>query len=123
MNDTDNPDFNVADHISDDGYNDPDTGDQVYIGFPWGSASLSQTIPLNGGTQYLYWVDRFFYYALNYDMSVNYALEHASYKAWGNWHFDESPLRTGFTAYWWNVGEDDNCTMAVYGNGNIHLGD
>ena len=65
------PGFNIDDHISDDGYDNPDTGGQVYIGFPYGSASLEQRIPFNTGNQYYRWVNKFFHEALTFDVSVN----------------------------------------------------
>ncbi len=120
------PGFNIADHISDDGYTDPDSGSQCYIGFPWGSASLMQHVPYDGGESQYYhqWVDRFFDYALRYDMSVNVALDHASLLTWGL-SFGDCVLQTGFPAYWWkpagNCWSDPICTMAVYGNGNVKL--
>ncbi|MBC7323293.1 MAG: hypothetical protein H5T90_09400 [Acetomicrobium sp.] len=121
------PLFNVVYHISADGYSQPDSGSQCYIGFPWGSASLMQRIPYNTGMEYVHWVYYFFYYALSYDMSVNQALDHASWQCWGQ-YFGNCPLRTGFTAVWpfyyngqWNNHYGDGSTMAVYGNGNISL--
>ena len=119
------PGFNIAQHISDDGYGDPDFGPQVYIGFPYGSASLMQHIPYNYGTHdYKYWVGYFFYYALYWDMSVNQALDQASLATWGvNFGNQDCQLRNGFTAYWWHANPEtmSGSTMAVYGNGNIHL--
>ena len=116
-------DFNVENDISNDGYQHPDSGHQVYIGFPFGSASLMQFIPYETGTkQYYRWVNDFFYYALHYDMSVNDALDHASWLMWEA-YFGNSQLWTGFTAYWWNMDPETapDCKMAVYGNGNVHL--
>jgi hypothetical protein len=117
------PGFNIAQHISIDGYGDPDLGPQVYIGFPWGASSLMQRIPFDDGPHpYIYWVVWFFTYALGYEMSVNQALDAASLLTWDEL-FGESPLQgDGFTAYWWGVGYGPNSTMAVYGNGNIFLG-
>jgi hypothetical protein len=117
--------FNVATDISSDGYYAPDDGTQCYIGFPYGSASLMQRIPYDTGQQYYRWVDFFFYCALTYDMSIHDALDHASYDSYGT-YFSDSPLREGFTCYWWNPDvpsheTQPHCTMAVYGNGNIGL--
>ena len=113
--------FNVQTDISNYGYHYPDTGPQVYIGFPWGSASLEQRIPYNTGIQYQHWVNSFFYYALFYDMSVNDALDHASWQHWGA-YFPDCPLWTGFQAYWWpSAWPQTNSRMFVYGNGEIHL--
>ena len=116
--------FNINDQMSIDGYNDPDDGSQCYIGFPWGSASLEQDIPYQDGTPYYQWVERFFKSALSYDISVNMALDYASWETLG-YRFGESFLRTGYDAYWWMKDQDPTIwhgsTMAVYGNGNIHL--
>jgi hypothetical protein len=114
--------FNIAQHISIDGYNDPDCGPQVYIGFPYGSASLMQRIPYDEGTHiYQDWVLSFFYHALDEERSVNQALNIASVNTWDK-SFEESPLQgDGFKAYWWNCGNMTGSTLAVYGNGNIFL--
>jgi len=117
------PGFTTALNMSDDGYINPDDGAQCYIGFPYGSASLMQRIPYIGGSQYYHqWVDGFFDYALRYDMSVNMALDHASWQTWGL-RFGDCKLRNSFTCYWWNCTPEtaDYCTMAVYGNGNVKL--
>jgi hypothetical protein len=119
--DKSSPDFNIEDHISDDGYRDPDYGPQVYIGFPDGSASLMQRIPYPSGTHnYKYWVEWFFDYALDSKRSVNDALDEASLLTWSK-SFEESPLQEGFSAYWWPLDPQPDCTMAVYGNGEIFL--
>jgi hypothetical protein len=116
-------DFNVENDISNDGYRYPDSGHQVYIGFPFGSASLMQFIPYESGTkQYYRWVNDTFYYALHYDISVNDALDQASLLMWEE-DFGNSQL-SDFTAYWWNMKPSetmDNSSMVVYGNGNVHL--
>lgn len=119
------PSFNIESHMSDDAYFYPDDGSQVYIGFPWGSASLSQRMPYPSGSyNYSKWVERFFYYALYYDgMSVNQALDHASFDLWGMYFANPYvPLRD-FTAYWWNANPETmpHSTMAVYGNGRLRL--
>ncbi len=118
------PGFNVITDISNDGYGNSDLGDQVYIGFPKGSASLEQKIPYNTGTYPYYdWVYSFFYLVLNNDVSVNSALNTASSMLYGQ-NFGNCPLRTGFNASWWHMDTPDDwsvSTMAVYGNGNIKL--
>lgn len=106
--------------ISDDAYGDPDWGTQVYIGFPDGSASLEQGIPYGYGNPYYYWVCSFLGHALYNDISVNQALDAASWQFMGS-SFGSTQLRTGFTAYWWGFPTYDGNTLAVYGNGNIHL--
>ena len=117
-----NQGFTITEDISNDGYLSPDWGYQVYIGFPYGSASLSQPLPYNGGGYpYYYWVVTFLYYALTTDISVNEALNAAS-NMWLGWSaFSYSPLQTGFTAHWDGFDDQPDSTMAVYGNGNIHL--
>jgi hypothetical protein len=120
--------FTTALHISNNGYSNPDDGSQCYIGFPYGSAALAQRVQYDYGSQVYYylWVDKFFDYALRYDMSVNIALDHASLLTWGN-RFGDCYLATGFTADWpyynngWINQTQDTCTMVVYGNGNIKL--
>jgi len=125
--------------MSVDGYNSPDTFPQCYIGFPFGSAALDQQIDKDGdfdeGGPYWYeWVVFFFYFALNQDISVNDALDMASWMQWQCDGFLDSPLVwPGFTAVWpmdtngdgiWEYGSGQqglHSTLAVYGNGNIHL--
>ncbi|MCW4045308.1 MAG: hypothetical protein NWE94_07325 [Candidatus Bathyarchaeota archaeon] len=118
------PGFNVVTDISRYGYHVPDDGAQCYIGFPSGSASLMQRIPYDYGNFYCSWVEYFFYYALMTDMSVHDALDHASLVFYG-YPFGSCPLWEGFTCYWWNTKHENEtmpgCTMAVYGNANIHL--
>ncbi|MBN1245849.1 hypothetical protein JXA31_09680 [Candidatus Bathyarchaeota archaeon] len=125
--DKDTAGFTTALNMSSDGYADPDEGYQCYIGFPYGSAALTQLIPYDSGSQYYYqWVDNFFDYALRYDMSVNMALDHASLITWDNL-FGDCYLTTGFVADWpqyngtWQNQTQGDCTMAVYGNGNVKL--
>ena len=125
----------TATTMSDDGYSRPDAFPQCYIGFPWGSAALDQKLPYDTTSpQWYVWVTFFYYQALNFDVSVNYALNWASDMQWGCKTFAASPLRSGFSAVWpldleppWGEYETitpmNGCTLAVYGNGNIHLKD
>jgi hypothetical protein len=122
--------FNVYTDISVDGYGDPDSGDQCYIGFSWGSASLMQRVPYPNGIHYWSeWVVYFFYNALAHDMSVHSALDQASLSMYGfNFGDYQNPLwryGSGFTCYWWmGSGQNElgyNCHMEVYGNANIHI--
>ncbi len=113
--------------ISSDGYNYPDSGSQVYVGFQYGSASLSQTIsPQTGPDQpYETWVQNFFQVALNtgYPETVNQALDTASLETLGI-YFGGCQLHTGFPSYWWMYpGNSDTytSTLAVYGNGDIFI--
>jgi hypothetical protein len=122
--------------MSNDGYNRPDAFPQCYIGFPFGSAALDQHISYNGNWQPWYqWVVFFCYMAFNFDVSVNEALDWACSTQWGCPFFGVSPLQEeGFTAIWpvWDDtdkaftennhrAQGPKSTLAVYGNGNIHL--
>ncbi len=64
--------------MSADGYNFPDSFPQCYIGFPDGSAALDQQIDYDGrywtGPRWYTWIIFFYYFALEYDISVNDAL-------------------------------------------------
>jgi hypothetical protein len=120
--------------MSNDGYSRPDTFPQCYIGFPDGSAALDQRIPYNYGPKWYEWIMFFFYFAVDCNYSVNDALDAA---CWNNWQIEEFPdsylQGDGFTAIWpldeveqWGEFEVDpgpgaHSTLAVYGNGNIHL--
>jgi len=56
-----------------------------------------------------------------YDQSVIEALNTASLQFMGC-YFSGTELRTGFTPYWWHFpGQWPTSTLAIYGNGNIHL--
>jgi len=116
------PNFDVSGSISDDGYATPDWGNQAYIGFKGGSASLEQ--PFNGNEgPYLYhnWLNSFMLNALTTSKSVNAALDAASLDIIGlDFAFIE--LREGFTPYWWNYNPNQpEGYLKVYGNGNICL--
>jgi hypothetical protein len=120
------PGFNTNDHMSSDGYANPDDGDFCYIGFPWGSAALDQTIT-GIAPKYATWLENFFWYALSFDISVNNALDEASLDNFEDL-FGDTDLATGFSAVWpwWNGEEWDDtpwpgCTLVVYGNGNMRL--
>lgn len=122
-------------NMSRDGYWKPDSGPYCYIGFPWGSAALAQTTDSYSypTTTYCDFVSGFFYYALNCSMSVNQALDAASYMCFPPEQFAGTALYRGFVANWpiyehfpngtWGWVDDpfQNCNMVVYGNGNIHL--
>lgn len=106
--------------LSPDGYLYPDNGSQVFIGFSYGSAALNQRVPYDYGPKYYLWVLDFFDGALNQDISVNQALDRASLINYGV-EFLSSPLRVGFTSYWEYFDPQEDCVMAVYGDGNIRL--
>jgi len=127
---------NNATLMSYDGYNYPDAFPQCYIGFPFGSAALDQYIAYHNNEQPWYeWVVYFCYMAFNFDVSVNDALDWACSMQWGCSSFGISPLQgEGFTAIWpiWDDthkvfnetgpnAQGPHSTLAVYGNGNIHL--
>jgi hypothetical protein len=124
--DKDEQGFNTDDYMSANGYNESDQGGFCYIGFPMGSAALDQTITASY-PKYWYWVQDFFYSALSLDISVNQALDIASNIRFED-DFDETDLYKGFTAIWpmyedgnWKNKTGPGSTLAVYGNGNIHL--
>jgi hypothetical protein len=88
-----------------------------------GSASLEQFIPYEDGSAfYWYWLCSFLGHALEFDQSVNEALNTASLQFMGLL-FGDTELRTGFTAYWRNFPLYYGNTLAIYGNGNMHLQD
>ncbi len=130
-------------YMSGDGYNCSDNGAFCYIGFDWGSAALNQTIGIWNETTavwppYHLWLEKFFFYALTADYTVNEALDRASQDYFaGCTSFDETPLYGGFTAIWpmyrfnsdsgeyewmtrfgYEIGEG---WLRVYGNGDIKL--
>jgi hypothetical protein len=117
--------FTHTAELSLDGYANPDTGPYCYIGFNYGSASLSQTLagwwPT---TTYYDFVYAFFYYALVAHTTVNQALDAAAYMCFTPNNFDLTTLYCGFTAHWPYCNPEDapNCHMNIYGNGNIYLG-
>lgn len=114
-------DFDTDEHMSIDGYDDPDAGDFFYLGYPLGSAALDQYV--NPGTdtvKYFDWVWDFFKYALTYDITINDALDHASMECY-QCDFGATDLHTGFTANWPNSSLQENCTLEVYGNGDLNL--
>jgi hypothetical protein len=120
--------FSSTNHVSMFGYSDPDNSPYCYIGFSSGSAALCQTVQTGSAAGYHTWVEKFFAYALQYDFTVNQALDHASCDVF-SYYFSDTDLYTGFDAEWptwngthWNTPQQwIGCSMAVYGNGNIKL--
>jgi hypothetical protein len=107
--------------MSTNGFTYPDTGPYCYIGFVGGSAALDQVIPYpSGNTKYCVFVLHFFIGLLNNDLTVNQALDYASYQAFYPAAFAGTALYQGFTAYWEGLGQDSG-KMVVYGNGDIYL--
>jgi hypothetical protein len=122
------PSFDIAHDMSLFGYSQPDGGNYVYLGFPWGSAALDQSVQAGYSSKtYAEWLEAFFYCALAFDLSVNDALDQASLTKF-SMDFGETDLYTGFIAVWpyyngthWVDQEGENSTLAVYGNGELHL--
>ncbi len=115
------PGFAISTHISDDGYCNPDWGNQVYMGFKGGAASLEQIFPSGSGSySYCQWLNSFMRNALTIDQSVNAALDAASTEFTGQ-SFAYSHLKNDFTPVWPGFGSNAVSRLAVYGNGNIHL--
>lgn len=128
------PSFSLALNMSIDGYVDADGGDFCYLGYTWGSAALSQIVDPNYPTvPHGAWVSKFFQFALADDVTVNQALDLASYNKYSS-SFGESLLCQNFTAEWpmyrynetaqewqWRTDRGYNCTLAVYGNGDVSL--
>jgi hypothetical protein len=110
--------------MSTDGLSDPDSGPYCYIGFVLGSAALNQVIPYpSGDTIYYYFVYDFFDALLNNQLTVNQALNYASYQNFPPAGFAATYLYNGFTAYWPGCNpETGPGRMVVYGNGDIYLG-
>ena len=114
-------------NMSRDGFWQPDSGPYCYIGFPWGSAALSQEIdPFSyAGVTYFDFVYDFFWYALEGGESVNQSLNSASHMCFPPEWFAGTALYNRFTAEWptnhTNTDNQTECTMAVYGNSNIHI--
>jgi hypothetical protein len=106
-----------------DGYDNPDSGQFCYIGFPYGSPSLSQVVD-EDHDEFLYfnWVWEFFDSALTSDMSIKQALDQASVECFED-IFGNTDLHNDFTAKWPTcpTPEIPHCNMTVYGNSNIHL--
>ncbi|MDR0373852.1 MAG: PKD domain-containing protein [Nitrososphaerota archaeon] len=115
------PGFAISTHISDDGYGNPDWGNQVYMGFKGGAASLEQIFPVGSGSySYSKWLNSFMANALTIDQSVNDALDAASVEFTGL-SFAYSPLKNDFTPVWPGFSSSSISRLAVFGNGNIHL--
>ena len=131
--------------MSSNGYGAPDDFPQCYIGFSYGSLALDQKVAWDDpqAPYWSVWVTFFFYFALDFDNSVNDALNLASAYSWpGVQSFTQSPLYNGFEAVWPmdkngnGIIEDlpdyppsgydelvpyGGCYLSVYGNGRIHL--
>lgn len=113
----------VPDDMSLDGYGEENPyGDCCYIGFPYGSASLSQPVDDNLPNHlYWMWVYSFFWYALHYDITVNSALDQASIMVFNDC-FGYTDLHNGFKPIWGAMDwKNYDSTMVVYGDGNIKL--
>jgi hypothetical protein len=104
------------------GYWSPDYGQYCYIGFPYGSPSLSQTIDDEYPTALYYdFVHSFFYNTLSLQMTVKQALDAASLAYWAPHLFCTNKLAYNFTAQWDTYQDGYDCYMNVYGNTNMYL--
>ena len=83
--------------MSGNGYTAPDGGDYCYIGFYMGSASLSQTVNASGPAYHL-WLEHFFAWALETDITIHNALDEASLEWFDGHDFDQTPLYINFTS-------------------------
>jgi hypothetical protein len=100
--------------LSADGYASPDSTDYCYIGFVGWSKPLSENItyPVTYGS----FVEKFYQRVLQYNDTINDALDIASNEMWGC-DFGDSDLYNG---YWDDVPEHGYWfgKMRVFGNGN-----
>lgn len=116
--------------MSSDGYSCPDSGSFAFMGFPYGSAALTQYIDPNYNyVNYSRWLEDFFWSGYSLDMSVNDALNYASQMDF-NQNFGDTMLHNSFTAIWpfWNTTSNSwynatgpNSRLVLYGDGNIYL--
>ncbi len=115
--------------MSSDGYNDPDGGLHCFISFQGASPAISNQSFNESAVLCKNFIKKFYEYALDYDYSVNDALNSAS-----QYYFSESfnncPLyeQDGYFTWWphdnwpkqnssgWYPGR-----MRIFGNGDIHL--
>ena len=110
-----------AGYMSSNGYTNADSGGHCYMGFPWGSAALTQQIdPAYPNVLYYLWLQDFLYGALSLDITINQALDRASYNRFGN-SFGNTKLSTGFDSGWVGFATFSNCNLVIYGNGNLRL--
>jgi len=111
-------DFTHNNNMHTDGYQSPDTGSYVFLGFIWYSPEY-KTLTGYGSNDYGSFVTIFYQYLLQYHYSVNSALNAASILTLGKSSFGIAPLHTGIQetsdmgTYW--------SYMYVYGNGNLGI--
>jgi hypothetical protein len=112
------------------GYSYPDSSFSCYIGFHYGSPSLSAASFRGYAVLGRDVITTFYYYALNQSMTIHDSLNSASLATFGV-TFTDSPLYRlgGYETYWpvyvtngpgpgWKPG-----IMRVYGNSNLYLSD
>jgi hypothetical protein len=109
--------------LSSDGYGDSDHEGQVYIGF-WGfSPQINNHTAFKGTTTapLQYWIERFYYYALNEPLSVKEALDQASDALWGK-TFDQSILfKEPYEAWWPGVWNGTDWVNRGYWEGKMNV--
>jgi hypothetical protein len=117
--------------LAPDGYTDPDDGPHCFIGFEGASPCIGNA---TGSFEFYtypasWFIQKFYWYALDEAYSVNDALNIASGEFF-NRPYDVCPLHEGFRTWWPKndffpepppQNEWYNGTMHVYGNGDIKL--
>ena len=102
-------------------YASPDSGPNCFIGFKGVSKKLSAMA--SDSLTYAHFVYYFYKYALQYDYSVNDALDEASFDLFGC-SFGDSELYKGYDDWYEMPGMPAGLypgQMVVYGNGNNYL--
>ena len=110
--------------LSNDGYANPDSGDQVFLGFYKGAPMFTRF----GGDGYQRFAEGFYYAALIYGQSysVQWALDYGAFCEWhGYSSFADTDLYQGIYHTEYEPWEHQvlDIQMRVYGNTLIHLSD
>jgi len=111
--------------ISDNGYINPDGGEQAFLGFAGVVYGLADFLV---GDDLQKFLSKFYYSALCYGAmySINDALDYAAKLTWDIASFEDSWLYKGYNWTYWDSqkGElvTDSGQMKVYGDGNMHIG-
>lgn len=101
--------------MSDDGYDDPDTGNNVFLGYNWSSPNFDQETD-HYSFNYGDFAEYFYKYLLQYDKTVIQALDSASWDTIGDWYFADTDLRQGMEGL-----NNQITALKVFGNGNNGL--
>lgn len=109
--------------ISQNGYTNPDSGGQAFLGFEGDVYGFSDFIV---GTDLQQFLNKFYFSALCYgaSYSVNSALDYAARLTWPNAaSFAESWLYKGYNEIWRDINGFHSFIgrMKVYGDGSMHL--